>query len=105
VSKRLSAPYRSGPSRDWLKVKNPDSPAMVRASRDNEDEARQALVAITSENGNCRSDRRRNGPAPGRRPLSEGVRPPRVVGAVFWAFCTKPKDDLDRYVFCLPACG
>jgi bifunctional non-homologous end joining protein LigD len=31
VSKRLSAPYRSGPSRDWLKVKNPDSPAMIRA--------------------------------------------------------------------------
>jgi ATP dependent DNA ligase domain len=31
VSKRLSAPYRSGPSRDWLKVKNPDSPAMQRA--------------------------------------------------------------------------
>jgi bifunctional non-homologous end joining protein LigD len=31
VSKRLAAPYRSGPSRDWLKVKNPDSPAMIRA--------------------------------------------------------------------------
>jgi ATP-dependent DNA ligase len=31
VSKRLSAPYRSGPSRNWLKVKNPDSPAMIRA--------------------------------------------------------------------------
>ena len=31
VSKRLAAPYRSGPSRDWLKVKNPDSPAMRRA--------------------------------------------------------------------------
>jgi hypothetical protein len=31
VSKRLSAPNRSGPSRDWLKVKNPDSPAMIRA--------------------------------------------------------------------------
>jgi bifunctional non-homologous end joining protein LigD len=30
VSKRLTAPYRSGPSRDWLKVKNPDSPEMVR---------------------------------------------------------------------------
>ena len=30
VSKRLTAPYRSGPSRDWLKVKNPDSPAMRR---------------------------------------------------------------------------
>jgi ATP-dependent DNA ligase len=31
VSKRLSAPYRLGPSRDWLKVKNPESPAMIRA--------------------------------------------------------------------------
>jgi bifunctional non-homologous end joining protein LigD len=31
VSKSLTAPYRSGPSRDWLKVKNPDSPAMIRA--------------------------------------------------------------------------
>jgi ATP-dependent DNA ligase len=30
VSKRLMAPYRSGPSRGWIKVKNPDSPAMVR---------------------------------------------------------------------------
>jgi bifunctional non-homologous end joining protein LigD len=31
VSKRLTAPYRSGPSRDWLKIKNPESPAMIRA--------------------------------------------------------------------------
>jgi bifunctional non-homologous end joining protein LigD len=31
VSKRLSAPYRSGRSRDWVKVKNPDSPAMIGA--------------------------------------------------------------------------
>jgi bifunctional non-homologous end joining protein LigD len=31
VSKQLTAPYRSGPSRDWAKVKNPDSPAMIRA--------------------------------------------------------------------------
>jgi bifunctional non-homologous end joining protein LigD len=31
VSKRLTVPYRSGPSRDWIKVKNPDSPAMIRA--------------------------------------------------------------------------
>jgi bifunctional non-homologous end joining protein LigD len=30
VSKRLSKPYQSGRSGDWLKVKNPDSPAMVR---------------------------------------------------------------------------
>jgi bifunctional non-homologous end joining protein LigD len=27
VSKRLTAPYHSGPSRDWLKIKNPNSPA------------------------------------------------------------------------------
>ena len=33
VSKRLAAPYRSGPSRDWLKIKNPASPAMRRAPR------------------------------------------------------------------------
>jgi ATP-dependent DNA ligase len=31
VSKLLTAPYKSGPSRDWIKVKNPDSPAMRRA--------------------------------------------------------------------------
>jgi ATP-dependent DNA ligase len=31
ASKRLSAFYRSGPSQDWLKMKNPDSPAMIRA--------------------------------------------------------------------------
>jgi ATP-dependent DNA ligase len=31
VSKRLSARYRSGSSRDWIKVKNPGSPAMMRA--------------------------------------------------------------------------
>jgi hypothetical protein len=31
VSKRLSKSYQSGLSRHWLKVKNPDSPAMIRA--------------------------------------------------------------------------
>jgi bifunctional non-homologous end joining protein LigD len=31
VSKRLSSPYRSGPSRDWIKIKNLGSPAMRRA--------------------------------------------------------------------------
>jgi bifunctional non-homologous end joining protein LigD len=31
VSKRLTAPYRSGRSGDWLKVKNPDSPTMIPA--------------------------------------------------------------------------
>jgi bifunctional non-homologous end joining protein LigD len=31
VSKRLDAPYRSGRPGDWIKTKNPDSPAAVRA--------------------------------------------------------------------------
>jgi bifunctional non-homologous end joining protein LigD len=31
VSKRLSKPYQSGRSEHWLKIKNPDSPAMRRA--------------------------------------------------------------------------
>jgi hypothetical protein len=31
MSKRLSKPYQSGRSGYWLKVKNPDSPAMIRA--------------------------------------------------------------------------
>ena len=30
VSKRRDAPYRSGRSPDWLKVKNPDAPAASR---------------------------------------------------------------------------
>jgi ATP-dependent DNA ligase len=30
VSKRLTAPYRSGRSQNWLKIKNPECPAMVR---------------------------------------------------------------------------
>jgi hypothetical protein len=33
VSKRLSALYRSGPSQDWIKVKNPVSPAMIRTQK------------------------------------------------------------------------
>ena len=31
VSKKLDAPYRSGPSKTWIKVKNPKSPAATRA--------------------------------------------------------------------------
>ena len=27
VSKKIDAPYRSGPSKSWIKVKNPKSPA------------------------------------------------------------------------------
>jgi ATP-dependent DNA ligase len=30
VSKRLDAPYRSGPSKSWIKVKNPKAPAAIR---------------------------------------------------------------------------
>jgi bifunctional non-homologous end joining protein LigD len=30
VSKRVDAPYRSGPSKTWLKAKNPESAAMRR---------------------------------------------------------------------------
>ena len=31
VSKRLDSPYRSGPSKSWIKVKNPNAPAATRA--------------------------------------------------------------------------
>jgi len=31
VSKKLNASYRSGPSKTWIKVKNPKSPAATRA--------------------------------------------------------------------------
>jgi ATP-dependent DNA ligase len=31
VSKRRDSRYRAGPSRNWIKVKNPKSPAMNRA--------------------------------------------------------------------------
>src|SRR5262249_45206477 len=32
VSKKVDAPYRSGPSRTWIKVKNPRTPAASRAT-------------------------------------------------------------------------
>lgn len=32
VSKRRDLPYQSGPSKRWLKIKNPQSPAMLRAT-------------------------------------------------------------------------
>ena len=31
VSKNLDSPYRSGPSKAWIKVKNPNAPAATRA--------------------------------------------------------------------------
>ena len=30
VSKRIDAPYRSGPARSWLKIRNPNAPAATR---------------------------------------------------------------------------
>jgi hypothetical protein len=65
VSKRLSAPYRSGRSRDWLKVKNPDSPAMIRA--------RDAVMPRTAGCSNTGSSLRGN---PQRRHI-----PSRTQGA------------------------
>jgi bifunctional non-homologous end joining protein LigD len=32
VSKKLNGPYRSGPSKAWLKIKNPKAPAATRAT-------------------------------------------------------------------------
>jgi bifunctional non-homologous end joining protein LigD len=32
VSKKLNAPYKSGPSKAWLKIKNPKAPAATRAT-------------------------------------------------------------------------
>jgi bifunctional non-homologous end joining protein LigD len=32
VSKRLTSVYKSGPSKTWIKVKNPKSPAATRAT-------------------------------------------------------------------------
>jgi hypothetical protein len=31
VSKKINAPYKSGPSKAWLKIKNPKAPAATRA--------------------------------------------------------------------------
>jgi hypothetical protein len=35
VSKRLGSQYRSGRSKDWLKFKNPDAPAVRREAEEN----------------------------------------------------------------------
>jgi bifunctional non-homologous end joining protein LigD len=34
VSKKLDAPYRSGPSKSWIKVKNPKSAAAAKRRQD-----------------------------------------------------------------------
>jgi ATP-dependent DNA ligase len=30
VSKKINAPYRSGPSKSWIKIKNPNAAAAMR---------------------------------------------------------------------------
>jgi hypothetical protein len=32
TSKKIAAPYRSGPSKSWIKVKNPKAPAATRVA-------------------------------------------------------------------------
>ena len=39
VSKKLDAPYKSGPSKTWLKIKNPNAPALHGQSRERFDSA------------------------------------------------------------------
>jgi bifunctional non-homologous end joining protein LigD len=34
VSKRLGSPYRSGPTSHWIKVKNPNAPAVKREAEE-----------------------------------------------------------------------
>jgi bifunctional non-homologous end joining protein LigD len=41
VSKRLGSPYRSGRSRDWLKMKNPNAPAVKREAEEDWDRWRR----------------------------------------------------------------
>jgi ATP-dependent DNA ligase len=57
VSKKLSAPYRSGRSTDWLKIKNPDSPAMIRAREvdwEAHEKARRGVAEQQKEPAFCR---------------------------------------------------
>jgi hypothetical protein len=46
VSKRVGSPYRSGRSRDWLKMKNPNAPAVKREAE--EDWGRHSPVKLVS---------------------------------------------------------
>ena len=46
VSKRLGSGYVSGRSRDWLKAKNPNSPAVTREAE--EDWSAATLVLVTA---------------------------------------------------------
>jgi hypothetical protein len=47
VSKRLGSPCRSGRSRDWLKMKNPEAPAVKREAEEDWGKGRVALKTRT----------------------------------------------------------
>jgi ATP dependent DNA ligase domain len=86
VSKRLNAPYRSGRSRDWLKIKNPDSPAMIRA-RETEGRGRAVQVRNRADGprehaGEWRPFTRR--PVPSQRDLERRQYAGRSGGDVIW---------------------
>jgi hypothetical protein len=79
VSKKLNPPYKSGPSKAWLKIKNPKAPAATRAVNGMSCECRSPCGAPkTTEAGDVRiglgsslDDRRtfnslRGGPIPCR---------------------------------------
>ena len=49
LSKRLGSPYRSGRSRDWLKMKNPNAPAVKREAEEDWAEKNSADAPVHSE--------------------------------------------------------
>jgi hypothetical protein len=55
VSKKLNPPYKSGPSKAWLKIKNPKAPAATRAVDGMSCECRSPFGAPkTTETGGVR---------------------------------------------------
>ena len=64
VSKKLDAPYKSGPSRAWLKIKNPKAPAATRAVDGTLWTGFGRLIDITFERRLEAADRRQRVPLP-----------------------------------------
>jgi len=49
VSKRLGSSYRSGRSKDWLKMKNPDAPAVTREAEEDWGQREMTLTGKTNK--------------------------------------------------------
>jgi hypothetical protein len=103
VSKRLSAPYRSGLSRDWIKVKNPNSElhlghvdrrprqdASARAAASTERYARSRRLRPAARHAPAGQDRLTTAPAP-----RACQRVPYTRGAAL-VMCPQRLDLLDR---------